>query len=57
MKSKPGILISGFRKPTYFDKNYTNNNKLSFYFNNTNYLTLEFQRNLTAEPVSERSTL
>jgi len=45
------------QKTDYFDKNYTNKNKLSFYFNNTNYLTLEFQRNLSAEPVSERATL
>ena len=45
------------QKTDYFDKNYTNNNRLSFYFNNTNYLTLAFQRNLTAEPVSERATM
>ncbi len=45
------------QKTDYFDKNYTRDNKLSFYFNNTNYLTLEVQKNLSAEPISERSTM
>ena len=44
-------------KSDNFSKDFTKNNKLSFYFNNTNYLTLEFQKNLTAEPISERATL
>jgi tyrosine-protein kinase Etk/Wzc len=45
------------QKTENFSKDFTDNNKLSFFFNNTNLLTLQIQNNLTAEPLSERATL
>lgn len=45
------------QKSERFDKNYTNENDLYFYFNNTNYLTLEYINNLNIEQTSQTSTL
>ncbi|MBN2272730.1 MAG: polysaccharide biosynthesis tyrosine autokinase [Bacteroidales bacterium] len=45
------------QKTENFDKAFTDNNKLVFYFNNTNYLTLEYISNLKVEQTSQNSTL
>jgi len=44
-------------KTDYFNANYTKENNLYFYFNNINWLTSEYQQNLSSEPASQLSTL
>jgi capsular exopolysaccharide synthesis family protein len=44
-------------KTPVFDKTFTENYNLVFYFNNINSLTLQYQASLTAEPTTQRSTL
>lgn len=45
------------QKTEFFNKSFTDQNELSFYFNNTNYLTLEYIDNLIVEQTSQTSTL
>ncbi|OFY49203.1 MAG: hypothetical protein A2Y87_04230 [Bacteroidetes bacterium RBG_13_46_8] len=45
------------QKTENFDKKYTDDNELVFYFNNANYLTLEYIDKLTTEQTSQLSTL
>ncbi|MBN1415996.1 MAG: polysaccharide biosynthesis tyrosine autokinase [Bacteroidales bacterium] len=45
------------QKTENFSKAFTDNYDLAFYFNNTNYLTLEYINNLKAEQITENSTL
>jgi tyrosine-protein kinase Etk/Wzc len=45
------------QKTENFNKNYMDKNDLSFYFNNTNFLTLEYIGNLNIEQTSQTSTL
>ena len=44
-------------KTDFFSTNYTKENNLYFYFNNINWLTAEYQQNLSSEPASQLSTL
>jgi tyrosine-protein kinase Etk/Wzc len=44
-------------KTDYFSSDYTKENNLYFYFNNINWLTSEYQQNLSSEPTSQLSTL
>ncbi len=45
------------QKTNLFNKDFTVNSNLAFYFNNINVLTLQYQANLKTETVSELSTL
>jgi tyrosine-protein kinase Etk/Wzc len=45
------------QKTDYFNKKFTDDNELTFYFNNTNYLTLEYIHNLKVEQTTQLSTL
>lgn len=45
------------QKTENFNKKFTEDKELAFYFNNTNYLTLEYIKNLNVEQTSQLSTL
>lgn len=44
-------------KTASFDPSFTNDNYLGFFFNNLNYLTFDYQANLSAEPISQTASI